>query len=607
VLATAQEQLVASADGLISAVEETPSLDAIQAAAARVELLTERSDPVVWKPLHERLATAAANLYQASLSRSLRTGGPGSRYAVVSAVERDVPSRELASAIVDRLQPSLPALTRRVLVEAGTSCRSAVSGVPFSSALDDIDTTVLADSPPDLAFTVRIECSADVVDGTPTPVQSSFESGQQQFDNPEYTQLLVRLRSLQAELSQAEMRSALNPPTSGWDSLAHGVGQGAIRVQIGRVQSALANTAPFIHTPIVTPYTLRQTSRARRARVTSELILRERVSGTVHRRELTTLDDVSVSGISGALPTDRQRFSNREPVLPPEEDSWRKAAERNLHESGSVVPTLVAEALIARAEAVQAANADLERLGLVLLASDIAPEVRVPSRYEGILATARTASAAEIATLKLPLPPPARPASAPMRVTSATKASPARVGVVASVLPAVVTIETDTGTGSGFFVRADGLLLTNEHVVDGARRITVRTSTGDKYLASVVRSVKTHDLALLKIAGAPPAVVTFGDSDRLDVGADVLAVGSPLGLGGTVTKGIVSAIRTADRKRFIQIDAAISPGNSGGPLLTEDGAVVGINSFKYKAPGAESLNFAIAIGDALELFKDALK
>src|ERR1700687_203448 len=155
------------------------------------------------------------------------------------------------------------------------------------------------------------------------------------------------------------------------------------------------------------------------------------------------------------------------------------------------------------------------------------------------------------------------------------------------------------GAGSGFIVRKDGLILTNNHVVDNAKEITVTLSDEREYSAKVIgRDAKT-DLAVLKIEPKGSlSVVTLGDSDALRVGEWVVAVGNPFGLSETVTAGIVSAkgrvIGAGPYDNFIQTDASINPGNSGGPLFNERGEAVGINTAIYSQSGGN-----VGIGFAL--------
>ena len=153
--------------------------------------------------------------------------------------------------------------------------------------------------------------------------------------------------------------------------------------------------------------------------------------------------------------------------------------------------------------------------------------------------------------------------------------------------------------GSGFIVDPDGLIVTNNHVIDGADEILVFTTEGTRYRAEVVGADDKTDLAVLSIsADAPLPHVSFGDSDAAEIGDWVMAIGNPFGLGGSVTLGIVSArnrnINTGPYDDFIQTDAAINQGNSGGPLFDMDGYVVGVNTaIISRTGGALGIGFAV--------------
>src|SRR5215470_18697922 len=171
---------------------------------------------------------------------------------------------------------------------------------------------------------------------------------------------------------------------------------------------------------------------------------------------------------------------------------------------------------------------------------------------------------------------------------------------------------TQHGAGSGFVIRKDGVILTNNHVVENAKEITVTLSDGREFQAKVMGRDPKTDLAVLKIdpAGTLP-VATLGDSDALAVGDWVVAIGNPFGLSNTVTAGIVSAkgrvIGSGPYDDFIQTDAPINPGNSGGPLLDEHGEVVGINSAIFSQSGGNvGIGFAIPINLAKKVV-DQLK
>lgn len=168
-------------------------------------------------------------------------------------------------------------------------------------------------------------------------------------------------------------------------------------------------------------------------------------------------------------------------------------------------------------------------------------------------------------------------------------------------------------SGSGFFIDKDGRILTNNHVVSGrAPEIMVTLADGRKYRASVLYRDPANDLALLKIEPRGPVkFLPLGDSDALQVGQKVLAIGNPFGLQGTLTTGIVSSLGRdiADEsgrelQGMIQTDAAINPGNSGGPLLDSSGAVIGINTAIY-GPGANiGIGFAMPINRAKTMIED---
>jgi serine protease Do len=165
--------------------------------------------------------------------------------------------------------------------------------------------------------------------------------------------------------------------------------------------------------------------------------------------------------------------------------------------------------------------------------------------------------------------------------------------------------------GSGFVIEADGFILTNNHVVEGADEIVVRFNDRRELTAEVVGADPRSDLALLKVEADDLPTVTLGKSDRLRVGEWVLAIGSPFGFDHSVTAGIVSAKgrslpdeRNENYVPFIQTDVAINPGNSGGPLFNLDGEVVGINSQIYSNSGGfMGVSFAIPVDVAMEVVK----
>ena len=171
----------------------------------------------------------------------------------------------------------------------------------------------------------------------------------------------------------------------------------------------------------------------------------------------------------------------------------------------------------------------------------------------------------------------------------------------------IIPQETD-GIGSGFIINEEGYILTNYHVIKGAKEVTVTLSDGNEVKAKIVNYDENRDVAMLKISDDSvkvPAVVELGDSDALKPGEEVIAIGTPLSkeFNQTVTKGIVSAVNrnvetdSGQQVNLIQTDAAINPGNSGGPLVNTKGEVVGINNMKIASDSVEGIGFSIPINE----------
>lgn len=169
--------------------------------------------------------------------------------------------------------------------------------------------------------------------------------------------------------------------------------------------------------------------------------------------------------------------------------------------------------------------------------------------------------------------------------------------------------EQSRGVGSGFIVSADGYVMTNAHVVDGADEVYVTLTDKREFKAKIIGADKRSDVALVKIEGVNLPRLTIGDSNKIRVGEWVIAIGSPFGLDNTVTAGIVSAKArdTGDYLPLIQTDVAVNPGNSGGPLINMRGEVVGINSQIYsRSGGYMGISFAVPIDEAMRV-SDQLK
>jgi S1-C subfamily serine protease len=166
-------------------------------------------------------------------------------------------------------------------------------------------------------------------------------------------------------------------------------------------------------------------------------------------------------------------------------------------------------------------------------------------------------------------------------------------GIIEEAIKSVVTIKTDVSQGTGFIVEEKGYVVTNYHVVNGATQAGVFTYDSDVHGVQMIGFNENLDIALLKIVGTFDAI-ELSNSNNVQIGEKVIAIGNPLGLQFSVSEGIVSA---TDREgangieAYIQTDAALNPGNSGGPLINKEGEVIGINNFKIG--GGENLGFAL--------------
>jgi len=222
---------------------------------------------------------------------------------------------------------------------------------------------------------------------------------------------------------------------------------------------------------------------------------------------------------------------------------------------------------------------------------------------------------------------PIDPGWTPPSTDGQTSALPSIADVVALVKPSVVAINTEyvsydifsrpftqQGAGSGWIIDEDGLIVTNNHVVEGADSVTVTLADGRTFPAQTVRTDSLSDLAIVKVDAGNLPSATVGDSGALRVGDWVVAIGNSLGLGISATKGIVSAQGVSlsvsagqTQEDLIQTDAAINPGNSGGPLVNMAGEVIGINSIKIAQVGVEGMGYAISSNTAKPIIQQLVQ
>jgi len=193
----------------------------------------------------------------------------------------------------------------------------------------------------------------------------------------------------------------------------------------------------------------------------------------------------------------------------------------------------------------------------------------------------------------------------PPAATDAPAAAPDSASledVISRAMPALIRVETAGGFGSGFFITPD-TMLTNVHVVGGNSTVTIRRPDGTTMTARVDVTAPELDIAVIRVNHADPnqPILPIGSGIHARAGQEVMALGTPLGLQNTVTRGIVSAVREVGGLTMVQTDAAINPGNSGGPLLDRAGRVIGITTLSMRSTVAQGLSFAIAIEHAQAL------
>jgi S1-C subfamily serine protease len=219
------------------------------------------------------------------------------------------------------------------------------------------------------------------------------------------------------------------------------------------------------------------------------------------------------------------------------------------------------------------------------------------------------------------------PPSAPLQagnnfiVTAAERVGPAvvRIDTVKRVINPLgglfgsgPSIQQQQGQGSGFITRSDGVILTNAHVVEGTSEVSVTLPDGRSFNGKVLGADPLTDIAVVRVVAQKLPVAPLGDSNKVRPGEWAIAIGNPLGLDNTVTAGIISAIQRTNaigegqRVPYIQTDAAVNPGNSGGPLINDRGQVIGVNTAIRQAPGA-GLSFAIPINLARQIAAQILE
>jgi S1-C subfamily serine protease len=460
---------------------------------------------------------------------------------------------------------------------------------------------------PTAGMTLLVEghCSSEDQVGEREPVASAYISGHQQFTNPDFVAAQLTVQQAQQKLSELKLKNALDPPVGAWAGAAAGLQEGLAANAVAAAQRRLAETPPFIQSPISAPYTAYKQATTRTAKVVLRMKLQDESTQSQDAREVTHVAAASGTELSGVMATDQKGLRNGEASLPSESVLFEQSVSSDDGRTATAVRDLLQGALLQRAISAPSSER-VRRLGGLLLAFDVAPAADALKPFREFKAALDEAPLA--AVLEMDFKNPVAPARRDRKVErSASVAVRDRVSLVAESLKATLTVRHASGSGSGFVISSDGFMVTNAHVIEGANRLVAQTTEGDEYLLTVVATDSARDLALLKMAAWAGPFLELGDSDTISAGEEVLALGSPLGLEGTATRGIVSAKRRIDGVSVIQIDAAINPGSSGGPLLETGGRVIGVTSWKISSQRTESIGFAVAASEVRRAFNALLR
>lgn len=494
-----------------------------------------------------------------------------------------------------------PLMRVKLNITAPSGCGAALDGKLFEKVggVAVAPVATLEDRGWDVTVSVRdISCSqTDVPRQSEQAINSTYVAGQSQLDNPDYLQLLVAVQQAQADVARLEIENQNNP------NFGNGFALGLARGRLNKLRNQLSRTSPYIHKDIYQQYQYTKFSTYRSFEITSNVFLSS-ARGTkqvIGEEKVKVLKERHSEGISGVLPEDHNGVRNITPSMESMDQLGAEAKDDLVLQFGSTIRELLTKYVAWRANATDLSGPD--RLGYFLYAADLSKGTPVRSEYESSMLTANTALLGGMSKIES--------FQTPANISTLTEVQAAENLAgdeetsqpnVESFIEGVVSIETDSGVGSGFFVTPGCLVVTNNHVVSGADTIVVRTSTKKLLVGRIIEHDVGRDLALLTVGMHGCHYLKLGDPDRERLGQEVYAIGNPLRLSNTVTKGIISARRsTKDGVKYIQLDATINPGNSGGPLLTKSGTVIGVNTFKVG--GYEGLNFAISATEIKEVFR----
>ncbi len=463
----------------------------------------------------------------------------------------------------------------------------------ISNSLKPVARMVQADG--DLQVNLRdISCpEVDIPHQNVLAINSTYVTGKTQLANPRYVQLQSALASAEADLNRAHADNQANP------NFGTGFAEGLAEGKVNQLRKALAATPPYTGSEVLQAYQYQKFEAFRSASLRATVTIQGNGRTYTVSRAVAGEGEDRRDGVSGALQGDKSGIANIEPQLAAMDDLAVRALAGLATKTATEARSAVAGYYGAEASSDTEPTGD--RIAAALYLVDLSAGTAYEQAAGRILEQLRAAlEGTEGLTgfansLKLRVPEQAQTTPKPTPQNNATSI------MLERVLDGVVSIETDQGTaGTGFFAGEKCRVITNEHVISGATTIVLKTSQRRLYLGQVLAGDAERDLAILTTNAPECSALELEDAEA-GIGTEVFAIGDPLGLQGTVTKGIVSAARTIPPGvKYIQIDAGLNPGNSGGPLVNASGRVLGVNTFKLK--GYEGLNFAVAADEVRAAF-----
>ena len=530
---------------------------------------------------------------------------PSARITVeaLSKVEQHLNNAEVTSVLREAHASAYPALRLRLLMTDANDCPQSVSKSEIASKLTSAlaPVAVLDSSRYDL--TVKVDVNSCLANDVPKQhsesVNSTYIAGTIQHSNPQYVQAEQAVSAAQADLSRASVDYSNNP------NFGTGLVLGLARKRLNNAQRQLAAIPPYFTEPLRQQYSYEKFQAARAYVIDGSFAATGSHDAFVFsfERALKGESSEQQEGVSGVLPQDTSGSSNKAPVLQSMDAHAGLAASGFTSDLVGTVREVAAQWFAAQATNAKSSREELTQL---LYLQDVAAQTSY-AKYQSELRTVadqmiqKGPGVSNLASVKLPFSAPESYAVASTDVASAL--SPEQI--LTSAIEGLVSVDTGESLGSGFFI-SQCLVVTNEHVVHGADSIVLRTSSKHLLVASLVAADELRDLALLRSNSKGCHELALDLNTRVKIGDDVYAIGSPLGLTNTVTKGIVSALRRTDSGiAYVQADVSINPGNSGGPLLSRSGKVIGVNTFKLK--GTQGLGFAVAVSEITKAFAPYLK